>query len=66
VVDPVLAQQAVEERHELVEAVDALLERAFLAEDARVEVTTGAEAAAESGSRGTPPTTRSWLKASGC
>ena len=46
-VDVVLAQQPVEERHELVEAVDPLLERALLAEDAGVEVTAGAEAAEE-------------------
>ena len=37
-VDAVLAQQPVEQRHELVEAVDALPERALLHEDAGVEV----------------------------
>ena len=47
VVDAVLAQQPVEQWHELVEAVDPLLERALLTENAGVEVAAGAEATQE-------------------
>ena len=47
VVDVVLPQQPVEQRDELVEAVNALTNREVLAEDARVEGSTGPQPAPE-------------------